>query len=127
MKKSDILLQALSLHRSGDIKGAKIFYEKALEIDPVNPDALRLSGLASRQLGDLDEAIALLEKACFTQPRNTIFCKDYADALLEKKNIARQRYFTVKRCQLNPLIPKPGSGPRPLITVQAILNPRLKI
>ena len=106
MKKSDILLQALSLHRSGDIKGAKIFYEKALEIDPVNPDALRLSGLASRQLGDLDEAIALLEKACFTQPRNTIFCKDYADALLEKKKYREAAIFYGKALSIEPADPE---------------------
>lgn len=51
---------AVQLHRSGQIAEAVTAYRAMLRYDPGNSDLLGLLGVASEQLGDLDEAERLL-------------------------------------------------------------------
>ena len=64
------LQQAVRLHQSGQVAVANELYLLVLSIAPKNTDALRLSGVASMQLGELDQAIATLEKARSLSPES---------------------------------------------------------
>jgi protein O-GlcNAc transferase len=82
---SEKLVQAVNLHKSGDVAGARKLYSEIVESDPENADALRLTGLALRQLGDKAGAVEFLRTAYGLKPGSFFFCKDLADALMEEK------------------------------------------
>ncbi len=59
--------------RARDFAGAAATAERALRRAPQNPDLLHLLGLARRQLGQMDQAIAAMESAAGIDPRRASF------------------------------------------------------
>lgn len=60
---TDLLRQAMALHREGDIESAARLYEEILSVSPENPDALHLSGLIAHQRGDHATAVERISRA----------------------------------------------------------------
>ncbi|MBL6958308.1 MAG: tetratricopeptide repeat protein [Rhodospirillales bacterium] len=65
--------QALHLHQSGDLDGAKNLYSLILKDNPDHPAALHFLGVLCCQADDLETARELIQKAIDIEP-------DYADA-----------------------------------------------
>ncbi|MCA9194741.1 MAG: tetratricopeptide repeat protein [Planctomycetales bacterium] len=55
--------KALAIHQSGDLENAENAYREILQKDPQNANATQLLGALLIQLGRVDEAVPLLEKA----------------------------------------------------------------
>lgn len=55
--------EAMELQQAGDFAAAKALYSQILVQAPEDPDALHLSGLASLQLGKVEDAVLLIQKA----------------------------------------------------------------
>ncbi|MEN9316689.1 MAG: hypothetical protein RIS35_3082, partial [Pseudomonadota bacterium] len=60
--------EGLRLHRDGRLAQAQAVYRSVLEIDPEQPDALHLSGVADSQSGDPAQAIRKIEQAIRLRP-----------------------------------------------------------
>ena len=57
------LQQAISLHQSGHLQQAEIIYQRILDVDLENADALNLLGLVSHQSGKSTAAVTLVKRA----------------------------------------------------------------
>lgn len=62
------LTHAVADHQAGRRQQAAAGYRKALSIDPAQPDALHLLGVAERQGGSAARSIRLMERALTVQP-----------------------------------------------------------
>ncbi len=83
LKQANLLLdQGLLAHRSGRVAEALTFYQKASELEPSNSDCLHLQGLASMQLGDLQSARKLIERALDIN-RSDDYLSNYGLLLIE--------------------------------------------
>ena len=71
-------------YRSGDLRGARAIYERALQLDPRNPVINYRMGYACSQAGALDEAEAFLRQALASEP-------DFAPALASLGYVYRRR------------------------------------
>ncbi|MDX2143315.1 MAG: tetratricopeptide repeat protein [Rhodospirillaceae bacterium] len=74
-----LLERAVNLHRSARLAEAQALYREVLAIDPGNPDALNLLGLATHDLGDSAAALPLLEKAIALKPDFAAACFNLAN------------------------------------------------
>jgi protein O-GlcNAc transferase len=64
------LEQGLALHHAGRLDEARAWYQKALQWQPRNADALHLLGLIALQSGKPDRAVELIGRALGADPRN---------------------------------------------------------
>ncbi len=83
---SDVLLQqkhgrAIQLHQTGELEAAKSLYLEILELQPGNPDALHLYGLACHQLGDHETAAHYIRQAVERVPDQPVLRNNLGDAL----------------------------------------------
>ena len=78
-----MVAQAMTLHRQGDLASAEKQYRAILTLQPDNPDALHLLGTIRADLGNVDEGIALIERALRVLPA-------FADAHYNLGNIHRR-------------------------------------
>lgn len=58
-----LLQQAVSLHQQGELGRAQALYDDVLRAEPLNFDALHLSGVLARQRGEPERALAMIEGA----------------------------------------------------------------
>lgn len=58
-----LLQQALALHQQGELGRAQALYDDVLRAEPLNFDALHLSGVLARQQGDAERALVLIDGA----------------------------------------------------------------
>jgi predicted TPR repeat methyltransferase len=58
-----LLQQAANLHRQGELARAQALYDEVLRAEPLNFDALHLSGVVARQQGEPERALAMIEGA----------------------------------------------------------------
>jgi predicted TPR repeat methyltransferase len=76
-KNSLTLPQAIQLaiqhHQAGRLRNAEAIYQQVLQIQPQNPDALHLLGLANHQMGKHDQAHTLIRKAISINPEAASF------------------------------------------------------
>lgn len=66
----ELLQQGQQLHRQGDIAGARSCYDQALALQPDNPDALHMLGLALYQGGDAQQGCACVARSLELAPDN---------------------------------------------------------
>lgn len=72
---------AVAALRAGQGDAAIAYADRAMELDPRNPDMLHIAGLTRLRAGrDRDLAQTLLRQACDLDPANTTFRADYAEA-----------------------------------------------
>lgn len=69
----EILTQAFSHHRAGDLQRAAQLYRQVLDADPRHADALHLLGVVAYQAGRPDEALSLLKRAVAANPTNAAY------------------------------------------------------
>lgn len=67
-----LLKQALTLQQQGELLQAQALYDEVLRAEPLNFDALHLSGVLARQQGDPDLALVLIEGALAIDARRAI-------------------------------------------------------
>jgi predicted TPR repeat methyltransferase len=63
-----LLQEAVGLHRQNKLDAALALYQRALTLDPHHFDALHLSGVIARQLGDPARAVDLIGRAIQIRP-----------------------------------------------------------
>jgi tetratricopeptide (TPR) repeat protein len=71
-------------HGAGRLPEAERLYQKVLQADPNQPDALHMLGVVSYQLGKSDIAIDLIKKAITLKP-------DYVEAYYNLDNVLKDR------------------------------------
>ena len=77
------LQQALSLHQGGQLAQAQVLYDRVLQLQPENSDALHLSGLIALQSKNPARAVELINRALVINP-------GHADAHFNKGNALRK-------------------------------------
>lgn len=65
-----LVVQAVREHQLGHLEAAAGLYTRALQIDPIEPDALNLLGTLHLQSGDLAAAVPFSAKAVLVDPRS---------------------------------------------------------
>lgn len=78
---SDLLNQALALHRSGQLARAKGLYEQILASTPDHADATHLLGLVERGLGNADRARLLVSQAVGLNPNHPAYHSNLGNIL----------------------------------------------
>ncbi len=78
---SEILRRAVARHQRGDLTGAGSLYQRVLDADPRQPDALHLSGVLAFQTGDRDAAIDAIQAAIQRRPNEPIYRKNLGTVL----------------------------------------------
>lgn len=73
--------KAISLHQAGELAAAKALYASILQIQPGNPDALHLFGLACHQQGDHATAARYIRQAVDRVPDQPVLRNNLGDAL----------------------------------------------
>ena len=82
----DALLEAIALHRKGDLKGAEILYNALLASQPDDATVLNLLGTLLYQWGNHENGLYLMDKAIAVKPDYATAYYDRGVALL---NLAR--------------------------------------
>ena len=77
------LQQAISLHQFGHLQQAEIIYQRILDVDSENAEALNLLGLVSHQSGKSTAAVTLVERALEISPNQPNCLWDLANILRE--------------------------------------------
>jgi len=100
-----LLQTAITHHNSGNLKDAEHFYHEALRLDPANPDALHLLGLACHQSGRYAEAIKYIGHAIRANGKVAILHNNLGEACraLGRAEEAERHYQQTLR--LNPRLP----------------------
>jgi predicted O-linked N-acetylglucosamine transferase (SPINDLY family) len=90
-----VLESALSHHKDGRLSEARALYEKALALDPNNPDAHQLLGVLVYRQGDTEYGLKLLQRAIELDPSNAVARNNLGGVLRAVgQNIAAEREFT---------------------------------
>jgi len=83
----DALTLAVQLHRHGYIDDAEILYQRILEVDPQQPDALTFLAMVSMHRGRADAAVEMIRKAISIEPRNADRYNNLGNVLLATERI----------------------------------------
>jgi Flp pilus assembly protein TadD len=67
------LQEALAHHQAGRLDQAEGLYRRVLSLQPSQPDALHLLGMAALAQGRLDEAYRLVSQAAQLKPNEAVF------------------------------------------------------
>jgi predicted O-linked N-acetylglucosamine transferase (SPINDLY family) len=70
------LQEALAHHQAGRLDQAVGLYRRVLSVEPSQPDALHLLGMAALAQGRLDEALRLVSRAAQLKPSEAVFVSD---------------------------------------------------
>lgn len=95
------VLAGFERHRAGDVGAALDRYGQALALDPHEPDALHLSGMALRALGRRDEALVFLDRAIARKPGDAVFHANRAATLLDLARFAEARDASARAVSLD--------------------------
>ncbi|HKA45479.1 MAG TPA: tetratricopeptide repeat protein [Burkholderiales bacterium] len=106
----DLIEQGLQQHNAGRLLEAKSLYEQALAINPRQPDALHLLGLAALQSGAPEQAVTLIRQAVDLQPRNWAFRGNLAMAFFELRRFEEAQATFKQASKLRPDEPQLEMG-----------------
>ena len=84
---ADALSLAVALHRAGRLAEAGELYERILEVDPQQPDALNFLGIVLLHRGRIGDAIALLEKSIAIDPSRPDVYNNLGNVLLAAERV----------------------------------------
>jgi protein O-GlcNAc transferase len=70
VRAAHLLQQGLQFHERGELEKADGLYRAALQLDPLNSDALYLRAVVAMQSGKFDVALPLLEKVSLLRPND---------------------------------------------------------
>ncbi|MBJ6725007.1 tetratricopeptide repeat protein [Geomesophilobacter sediminis] len=90
---AQLIALGLNHHQSGRFAEAKETYLKVLATEPENFDALHLLGVLALQVGKLEIAVELIEKAVKQNPANAVAFNNLGEAYKGQK-----RYDQAERC-----------------------------
>ena len=85
---AEVLAQAKSYHRAGQLHDAEQFYRQALAADARHPEALYLLGAACHAQGKINDAVAFLERAVAEQPNHAEARHDLGIAIGQQGRLA---------------------------------------
>ena len=68
----NLLGKAMLRHQEGRLAEADTLYRQSLELEPDNPQALRLCGILARERSDFSTSIKLLRQAAAVAPADQI-------------------------------------------------------
>jgi tetratricopeptide (TPR) repeat protein len=98
----ELLREAWTLHRDGELKRARRVYRRALEIEPDNPDANNLLGLLWLQSGAPADAVPLIRKALERQPDSSQSNYNLGVAYMELGQLPQAREQFIRAVELQP-------------------------
>ncbi len=96
------LQEALELHRKGEWGEAKNRYERILQTQPDNYDALQLLGVLASQTNNHEAAVALIDKAIAINPRHATAHSNLGFALKALGRFAESVQSYLKALHINP-------------------------
>jgi protein O-GlcNAc transferase len=96
------LLEAVALHQRGRLMDARALYERALQAEPENSDALHLLGVCHYQAGHNEEAIELISRAIRIDPLNPSFHDNLAAVLLAARQPEKAELSYMEAARLVP-------------------------
>jgi tetratricopeptide (TPR) repeat protein len=77
-----VLQRGIEFQRQRRFLEAERQYQLVLRDDPNNPDALNLLGTLAVEAGQLEQSIALIERAVKSQPKNPVFRNNLANSYI---------------------------------------------
>jgi len=92
-----------------DWSGANAEFQTALNLEPTNPDVLRIVGILSTTLGHLDKAIALYKRSLALDPIRPITYLHLGIDSYYSNRLGEAIIFFKKTLELNPQFPRPHS------------------
>lgn len=96
------LIAALEHHQRGDIDKAAEGYLAVVNLDPNQPDALHLLGVAAYQLGDSQKAADLIGRSVKVNPNNADAHSNLGNALMRLGNLTEAESRYRRSIELNP-------------------------
>ena len=97
--------EAISLHQAGQLAAAKTLYSRILQMQPGNPDALHLFGLACHQQGDHATAVRYIRQAVDRVPDQPVLHNNLGDALHKSGDLAAAAVHLRQALKLRPDYP----------------------
>jgi tetratricopeptide (TPR) repeat protein len=96
------LQEALAHHQAGRLDEAEGLYQRVLAIEPLQPDAVHLLGMAALARGRLDDALRLLRQATQLKPNEAVFVSDLGVVHEARGNFREAESGYRRALQLNP-------------------------
>ena len=90
-----------------DWEGAEVEYQKALNLEPGNPDVLRIIGILATALGHLDKAIRLYKQSLTLDPIRPITYLHLGIDMYYVNRLDEAIVALKKALELNPQFPRP--------------------
>src|SRR6185437_13998598 len=109
---ANVLQAGIEHHRAGRLAQAVAVYASLVDADPYHADALHLLGLAAHQLGQNEQALALLTRAVNGQTNIAPSTTAKAWSWPPWDDPPRRRPRFVRRCVSTPLAPTRGPTSR---------------
>ncbi len=102
MNTKQLLMQALTQHRAGQLAQAQSAYRVIVQQQPRHAEAWHLLGVSHHQLGDLHEAERCIRKALAYQPGVALYYNNLANVVHDAKRIDEAIALYEKALALDP-------------------------
>ena len=103
---NELLKQGVYFHKSGKIEQAGSIFERILNIDPHNFEALQLSGMVSAQNKQWAKSLSLLTSALKINQKNAVVFNNHGAVLFELKRYEEALVSYDKAIQINAAYPE---------------------
>src|SRR5690242_16367707 len=81
MNVAEMLAEALTHHRSGQLAQAEAMYRQVLSIEPYNAEALHMLGVIAYQAGNLEAALDLIGQSIDCSPGEAAYFNNLGEVL----------------------------------------------
>jgi len=97
-----LTLGDIKMKYDADWKGAQTAFEKALNLEPSNPDVVNLNGVLDQVTGSLNKAIELTSRALALDPLRPVFYNNQGTNLTYAKRFEEANVFYKKALEIDP-------------------------